>query len=472
MNRVLLISQDRIGTHMAGPGVRYVNMARVLSNYCHVTLALPQDSVNVNSLDNAISPTLQNELGLSKANVVTYNLSDWQSITETANTADVIVFPIDIASIFTQLATLPACLVVDGYDPLLAEWLALYENELPDIKDYLWRHRMSLNTAPILMGDFFICASQRQRDWWLGMLEAHGRINLHTYKSDPSLHTLIDLVPFGLTPLSNLAYSTDKSKHDSSLIKIVWAGGLWPWLDPITAIDGFVIAYAKNKNLQLLFPGTKRPNSDALSEIASHFTTVYDYAQSTGLLGKAIVFGEWVPYADWQMLLHNSHMALTCHYNTLETRLAYRSRMLDLIAAEVPIISTGGDATSDLITQYDIGITVPYRDPQAVANAILHLADHPIDINRFAQLKITMTWEHMCLPLIRFCQNPRRAADRVHGGMTVGNPYYNTVHEAKQAQNLAQLTNERDQLQTLVHSYEAGKVMRLMKWLSQLRHDT
>ena len=90
-------------------------------------------------------------------------------------------------------------------------------------------------------GDFFLCASERQRDWWLGLLEAHGRINPWTFGDDPSLRRLIDVVPFGLpeTP----------PQHTRPVIKgivpgigqrdsvILWGGGLWPWLDPLTAIQ-------------------------------------------------------------------------------------------------------------------------------------------------------------------------------------------------------------------------------------------
>ena len=36
-----------------------------------------------------------------------------------------------------------------------------------------------------LIGDFYICASERQRYWWLGQLEVAGRINPHTLHRDP-----------------------------------------------------------------------------------------------------------------------------------------------------------------------------------------------------------------------------------------------------------------------------------------------
>ena len=53
-----------------------------------------------------------------------------------------------------------------------------------------------------LIGDFYLCASERSA-WWLGLLEASGRVNPATFDADPSLRTLIDVVPYGLpdTPL-------------------------------------------------------------------------------------------------------------------------------------------------------------------------------------------------------------------------------------------------------------------------------
>src|SRR5262249_10250561 len=47
-------------------------------------------------------------------------------------------------------------------------------------------------------GDYFICASEAQRDFWIGTLHSHGRINPLTYADDPTLRRLIDVVPFGL----------------------------------------------------------------------------------------------------------------------------------------------------------------------------------------------------------------------------------------------------------------------------------
>ncbi len=46
-------------------------------------------------------------------------------------------------------------------------------------------------------GDFFLCASEKQRDFWLGSSRRLGRVNPRVYDDDESLRSLIDVVPFG-----------------------------------------------------------------------------------------------------------------------------------------------------------------------------------------------------------------------------------------------------------------------------------
>ncbi|MCW1970386.1 MAG: hypothetical protein KIH69_019930, partial [Anaerolineae bacterium] len=246
---------------------------------------------------------------------------------------------------------------------------------------------------------------------------------------------------------------------------VLWAGGLWPWLDPITAINGFKLAHAQRPNLRLIFPGTRRPNAEVVADIAGHFQHIYASAETGGLLDRAIFFGDWVPYEQWHTLLSESDVALTCHHDTLETRLAYRSRTLDLVWAGVPIVSTHGDTTSDLIRQHAVGATVPYGDAEAVAAALLQLLDQPPPPAQFDQLRAHYTWANCAAPLIRMCQQPRRAADRLNHPLSQGNPHYAAEAAIAAQGQLEQLARERDQWRDLAQRYEAGRLMRLLKKL-------
>jgi len=120
--RVLLISHDVIGRAMAGPGIRYAQLARHLAPHVRLTLA-------VRTNPNEPPPSI--DLGAATVDVVGYQRDDWASLAPAARVSDVIILPSDTAAEFPQLADLPAALVIDGYDPLLAEWLALF-SDMPE----------------------------------------------------------------------------------------------------------------------------------------------------------------------------------------------------------------------------------------------------------------------------------------------------------------------------------------------------
>ena len=181
---LLLISHEVVGPVMAGPGIRYFHLARTLAPHIQTTLAIPQESPG--------------QLGREDFAIVRYQTENLDSLHPLLREADIHLAPSEIACRFPQIGDYDAYLIIDGYDPLLAEWLALYAQEEPAQLHDGWRQRMADLHEQYRVGDFFLCASERQRDWWLGLLEANGRINPATYQADPSLRSLIDVVAYGL----------------------------------------------------------------------------------------------------------------------------------------------------------------------------------------------------------------------------------------------------------------------------------
>ncbi len=448
MTRNLLISHDVVGQNMAGPGIRYYHLARILAKCVDITLAIPNES-----------PA---QLPPCDFPVVRYARGHWATLAAQVQASDVCIFPSDIAGDFPALGESQACLVVDGYDPLLVEWLALNVGRQSAHQQPNWQQRMIHLNRQYLIGDFYICASERQRDWWLGLLEANGRINPATFSADPSLRNLIDLVPFGL--------AESAPQHTRAVIKgvwpgihaqdkvLLWGGGLWPWLDPFTAIRAMAKICQQRQDVKLVFPGTRHPNP-MMNQMPTHTEAAKQLAAQLGLVDKAVFFGDWVDYADWDNVLLESDVALTLHFDTLETRLAFRSRVLDYIRAGLPIVATGGDATSELIKQYGLGTVVAAENTEQVAQAVLQLLDAPTCTlaDKFAVARQALRWEQAAQPLIRFCQQPWRAADRPNGIRLAGNPYYVDQHE--------QIKN----LKALITGYEKGRFIRTMRWLHKLR---
>jgi hypothetical protein len=243
---------------------------------------------------------------------------------------------------------------------------------------------------------------------------------------------------------------------------------LWQWLDPLTAIRAMAKVWQRRQDVRLIFPGTRHPNP-AMSRMLTQTESARALASQFGLLDNGIFFGDWVPYGDWQNVLLESDIALTLHYDTLETRLAFRSRALDYVWAGLPIIAARGDAISELVEQRKIGVTVDCQDVDGVAAAILQLLDTPREVfaTQFDKVRQVLTWERVAQPLIRFCRHPRRAPDKVALGERLGNPFY--VRESSQLHiQIAQLRTEVTQLQSRAQAFERRRVVRMLNWFRQI----
>ena len=124
---------------------------------------------------------------------------DPASMAELEAWCDVIVFQGYILHEYPVIRDSKKIIVADIYDPFHLEQL----EQARDLGEKL-RKDTVLGASYVLnqqltRGDFFLCASDKQRDFWLGQLAAVGRINPANYDASPSLSKLIQLVPFGVS---------------------------------------------------------------------------------------------------------------------------------------------------------------------------------------------------------------------------------------------------------------------------------
>lgn len=462
--RLLIISHDIVGPRMAGPGIRYFQLAKVLAESIETTLAIPTGSPGPDERYNF--------------DVVSYDRTDWSTIAERYAEATICLLPADIIHDFPQVGrgrySAPngsareiddTILIFDCYNPVLAEWLSLSQATDDEIRQSYFYGHLANQARAYEVGDFFICASSRQRDWLLGILEAHGRVNPDNHNADPTLRSLVDLVPYGLTSASPKAHPPVIKGVwpgiDTNSRLILWGGGLWRWLDPFSAIRAMLEVVDREPTAKLVFPGTKHPNP-RLAQMDTNNQAAKALASEMGLLNQAVFFGDWVPYADWSGVLQESDIALSLHFDTLETRFAFRTRILDYIWASTPIVATTGDVTSDLVERWNLGITVAPGDVSAVATAICTL----LQLNRraaqqnFAAAQQALNWTQVAEPLIQFCQSPKPAADRERS-------IANAVRRSQSERTTQRLQDENQKLVALVRDYESGRVMRLMRWASR-----
>ena len=125
-------------------------------------------------------------------------------------------------------------IIVDLYNPFNLESLEMFKDSEISERLRIDQSNNYIIKLQLAIGDFFICASEKQRDYWTGMLSAMGRINPYSYDADNTLRSLIDVVPFGIPSDppkrggSSIAGVIPNIKEGDKIL--LWGGGIWNWL--------------------------------------------------------------------------------------------------------------------------------------------------------------------------------------------------------------------------------------------------
>ena len=361
--RLLIVSHEAIATNMSGPAVRFLEIGRALSSVARVTLAMPGE------------PGVRD----AQVTIAGFDPAHPGSLRRLAEDADVIFVQGFALALYPFLTALMVPIVVDLYCPFTIEHLEQTRGRAAAgdaaVNDEAAGFLGVLN-AQIDQGDFFICASEVQRDFWIGALHSRGRINPRTYAADPTLRRLIDVVPFGLPdddfdrtaaalPPVLKGVRPGIAATDTVLL---WGGSLLDWQDPVTLIEAVAALAPRRPELKLVFMGTKHPNP--LVKPMRAVAASRERAEALGVLDRHVFFNDWVPYTERARYLAEADLGVSTHREHLETHFAFRTRMLDYVWARLPIVCTDGDVFARLVRSEGLGAAVPPGDAAALAQAI------------------------------------------------------------------------------------------------------
>lgn len=453
-SKLLVLTHETIGYRMAGPGIRAWEMACALSEQFEVILAAPGDPVRTH-------PSLQ-LVGYEKRS------PDYPGLAAYIDTADVIL---TTGSMFVEVPRLrdpEKPTIVDLYDPFELERLA----QSPHIGE---EHLAGIDTENVTrlqliggVGDFFICANERQRDFWLGMLMALGRVNTTTYAFDPTLRRLIDVVPFGIP--------SDPPHKEPAVLRgvhpginaedriLLWNGGLWQWFDPLTLIEALVHILRNRQDVKLYFAAGRHFNQETVPEMPIYRQTV-ERCRELGLLDRYVFFGDWIPYDERGAYLLEADLGVSTHQPGIESRFSSRTRLLDCIWAGLPVIATSGDSLSDVIAEHDLGRIVPPGRPDLLSEAILSMLaqDDLRDqvVANTQRIRHELTWKHAVTPVSQFLERAAFAPDALTAARATAE-----VREA--ITQVEHLGARVQQLEQHLSEIRQGRVMRVMNSVSSL----
>jgi len=401
---ILVISRAAVGPRMASPGIRAYQIAGALARAlpgARVTLARPAGQEAVAPPEPAV------------------RIVDYRSNAELVRLAarhDVAIarnFPPHFIPLMGR-----TLLAFDGYTPLLIEWLEMAE------RDFVrWRrvwtasNRWYVNLQ-LTMADYIFCADERQRDHWIGMLVALALLPSEVYERDPSVRSLVGVVPFGV-PAKPLAPNGPAMRGVVPGIGaqdriLLWHGTVTDWNDPVTAIEAVYRLGKRRSDLRLVFMGVDHPDY-AFGPNAGKLREAIARARELGVEGRSVFFlPGWVPYDAIDSYLAEADAGICLGYETVESRFAFRTRYVDAFRARLPLVCTRGDVLAERVERDPLGVAVPERDVEAVMAAIervLDDADFVAECRRnLAAIAEELSWDRVIAPLAEFCARGRTNA--------------------------------------------------------------
>ena len=449
MSKVLVISIDTIpiGDYLAaGTGIRSWEIAKGLREYGHdVTIAVPK---KYQAFDTDVH---------SGVKIKSW---DYDDIISMCDDVDAVFIPQGEAffsNFFAEHIRDDLCVVVDSYDPNLIEALNLYSPDENGIKEFSY---YLMGIIPVLKrGDFFVCATNRQRYYYLGVLNVLGRINPLTYNEK-----LIDIVPFGV-PNEDPVYEDKKNVMRGSLVDnddlvVLWFGGIYPWFDAITLIKAIDIAVKKNPKIKLVIMGAVHPRGHAPPD---NYVKTLELSKQLGLYNNSVFFTEWRPYEERIYWYREADVGVCTYPIHLETELSNRTRIVDMLWGGLPIITTEGDELSGLIKEYKCGETVKPHNPEKLADVLIDILTNDNKRNTMEEntkrlVDERFRWEKVIKPLAEYLDRPAISKDR--GDKFASETLLHDVDTIKGHKvealkdNIKELAQQKNDAQLLLHQKE------------------
>lgn len=320
--RIVVLTDDRVGSVMAGSAIRAFEMAKALADADH--------SVRLVAAPGSRSPDGREQLLADS--------TSWRW-------PEAVVSP--AWSLPPRAFLGRHLLIADGVTPLPAE-LA----ELPSAADVVRRRRTVAARLPLVTAraDAVLVAGPAQVEWWSQRVR-------HRFGT-PFLN-----VPFGIPEGPRFDERDQIPGVPEDWAVVLWWGGVWPWLD----LETLLAARARlgSVPVSVVVPTAARPGAETAAFTEADLIGA---CQRHGLTPPQVVaLDRWIPYNRRHRVLNRTSLIAVLHRPSDEATLSFRTRALDGVWAGVPLLLTEGGEVSRLARRNGWGGVVPAADVRTTA---------------------------------------------------------------------------------------------------------
>ena len=321
----------------------------------------------------------------------------------------------------------PSCIVAaNSYPAYIASqlrarlplWVDLSGCALAEGQIHAWRlgDERSLEEAwkqeqgALMRADKFSTASMPRLYALLGELGAIGRLNRLTahyhfaHYTPPAAHPLFTRPPAAAHP------PLRRAEIPGDACAALWSGSFDSWVDIDVLIAGLEKAMAANPKIHFVATGGAVVGHDELTY--RRFRAAVEkspHASRYHLLG-------WVNVDRLPAIYRECDLGLCVDGKHYETLFGSRLRLINMMAAGLPVAAALGTEISHILDEEQIGLTFPAGDAEALAQILIRAASQPHALRTLGQKGRNYVMRHFTAPALMkplrdWVDEPRLAPD-------------------------------------------------------------
>lgn len=297
----------------------------------------------------------------------------------------------NIAQLFKQ----EHVFVADSYVPISVEVAARNSADKDEMVNYLRLQESSMLTMQ--RADYVLYASPAQLLYYMGYLSGINKLNPITYKQ---LDKRLFEVPYGVDPQD----SPTQSSTLPSLPTLLWYGAFYSWFDMESLIPALLRLKETMPNFKLIVAGAKNPYNQDPGLLAHYAKTV----KALSVLGDSIEYLPWSAFDKRFEIYAQGSAIITYNHTGLENSLAWRTRLMDFVLANRPIITNAGDPLGEDLIESGIAYRASVETLDEVFKQVIKTP--PVTQN-FEAVAEKYSWNKITQTLAKELHGPSRITD-------------------------------------------------------------
>jgi len=365
MKKILIISNGPVPApeikNVEGGGLRAWGLANGLQNNSKDKYEVEVSYNQVFKQDNFTDELNGIKISTWEISTLAEKIQEFDSVLVSYNAGDITQTVVDNIRQDQQL-------ILDGYVPIHIEMSARNSDNLDREYD-AFNFENKIWTKALRRGDILLCANEAQKKFYTGVMAQVGRINPITYGDED----LIQIVPYGIYREKAVAKHDPVSKlvKNKKAFKLLWFGGIYPWFDLTNLLEAVKNAN-KTTPIELIMVGVKNPFNQH-PDFIKRYEEVMDYIKNNNM-DEIVHITDWVKFEDRAEWYLGSDAVVLINNIGMENTLAWRTRLVDYVWADLPIVTNGGDPMSDILEANKAVYILPDLDAKTIEKEIIKIS--------------------------------------------------------------------------------------------------